>query len=141
MNMPKVEIQTEVIKSYHFQFKAFNKYFSFTSKDVEVPKNLKMNNGKINSKTFLQLMNNYIHEIRFEHSRPDKKKIMLFYSEDKSAQVGGLMHFSFAVEANASLKALMEEYKNSNTPKDKSQVKSEIVQYLFNNEPNLNFDV
>lgn len=104
---------------HYISFNIFNTNF-----DIRVPSKRKYTKTHIK-----EYIKDLISEVQFEHFKPDSnKKVLLFYKPSK--QNNHLVDFVFAVEADETLL----ELKKSN------KVKA-MIDYLFENEKNLNFKV
>jgi hypothetical protein len=108
--------------NHYISFKIFNQNFN-----IQVRKK-----GKYKKEQIKPYMKELISEVQFEHFKKDSNqgKVLLFY---KPSYQRGLVQFVFAVEADEYLLKLQ----NSN---DKNKL-HKMIDYLFENEATLNFNV
>lgn len=116
--MTKIKKQSET--NHYISFNVFNTNFK-----VQVPNPNRKNYSRNHIKSFIK---DLITEVQFEMFKNDSsKKVLLFY---RPSSLRGTVNFVFAVEADETLINL----KSSNNV-------SQMIDYLFENEKNLNFNV
>ena len=114
-----VSIETIVQKKVNFQ--VFGTSFSFKVDGSDNTDNIKLDE-------IVAILSRTVVGAEYEHSRKDKKKVILFY---KQGPQSGYMQYYFNVEADETLEALM---------KDDKKIK-EIISYMYKNKDTLNFNI
>lgn len=116
-----MSVSVETIVQKKVNFNVFGTTFSFKLDGNE-------NTSNIKEEEIVSILSRSVVGADYEHSRKDKKKVILFY---KQGPQSGYMQYYFNVEADATLEELMKDDKN---------IKA-MISYMYKNKDTLNFNI